>query len=84
VFGGDSQYYYLGRYDAAQGDVLKGEARVIHYNGPVSTAFGTDAKDFKVIIEGRRTGIMISGHMYPPENPVRKLAITFTRRESLA
>ena len=54
VFGGDSQYFYTGTYQN-HGDQISGEARIRHYHGPLSTAFGTNDKDFMVRLEGTRS-----------------------------
>ena len=81
VTGGDSHYYYFGRY-AEQGNVIKGEARIVHHNGPLSTGFG-NSPDFTVVIEARRNGAVINGSIHKPGNESARLSIRCVRRETL-
>jgi hypothetical protein len=55
IFGGDSQYYYLGTFFASEGSVTA-ELRVTHYHGPPQTAWGDAARDFQVTAQGRWQG----------------------------
>ena len=41
VFGGDSQYYYLGMFAAGSDGAISGDLRIVHYHGERLTAFGT-------------------------------------------
>jgi T3SS negative regulator,GrlR len=50
LYGGDSQYYYVGKYDYAQPTVA--EVRVTHYHGPLATAWGDAAPTFNVVLRG--------------------------------
>jgi hypothetical protein len=81
VMGGDSHYYYFGRY-AEQENLIKGEARIVHYNGPLATGFG-NSPDFTVVIECRRNGAVITGSIHKPGNESAKLPIRCVRREML-
>lgn len=81
VFGGDSHYYYFGRY-VEEGSRLRGEARIVHYNGPLGTGFG-NSRDFTVVLECRRNGGLINGHIHKPGNEAAKLSIRCVRREAL-
>lgn len=52
IFGGDSQYYYLGTFNASGGSVTA-ELRVTHYHGPPGTAWGDAATDLQVHAKAR-------------------------------
>ncbi len=86
VFGGDSEYYYLGTFNASlSGSTTKfsAEVRVKHYHGAATTAFGDSATDFTVKLEGEQVGEVIEGEIYRPENPQKTLMIRMTRRAEL-
>ena len=51
IFGGDSQYYYIGEYEASNGRI-QGTVSVNHYSGPPATIFGTAETQFSITIEG--------------------------------
>ena len=65
LFGGDSQYYYLGTY-AITGETLQGELQVRHYHGEEITAFRVRTKGFEghvqaqVASHGKMAGIILS------------------------
>ena len=82
LFGGDAQYYYLGTYQATH-DEINAKARIVHYEGPLHTAFGDDATDFTVELHGKREGDVINGQMYRTNNPQNVLPIRLTRRANL-
>jgi hypothetical protein len=82
VFGGDSQYYYLGGFSATD-DEIKGDAQITHYQGPVSTAFGDNAQTFKVSLQGKRSGDTIDGFMWRPEAPAMRIPVKLVRRALL-
>lgn len=82
VFGGDSQYYYLGRYEAKDGTIT-GEATITHFNGPINTAWGTADKQFKVAFDGQIGENVIDGFMWPPQAPQMKLPIKMVRMAEL-
>jgi hypothetical protein len=81
VIGGDSHYYYVGKYQE-RGPLVEGEARIVHYNGPLSTGFG-NSPDFTVVLKGRRNGSLITGSIHKPGNEVAKLGIRCIRRETI-
>ncbi|HXQ52562.1 MAG TPA: GrlR family regulatory protein [Stellaceae bacterium] len=81
VFGGDSHYYYVGRY-RERGTAIEGEARIVHYSGPLATGFGS-SPDFTVLLEGRHNGEVITGHIHKPGSETAKLAIRCVRREAI-
>lgn len=82
VYGGDSQYYYVGVYKVA-GDGIEASLSVNHYHGPVSTAWGTNEKRFSVSLQGKREGGTITGVMFRPEHPQKMQPVRLTLRENL-
>jgi hypothetical protein len=82
LVGGDSHYYYFGRYDET-GAQVKGEARIIHHSGPSATGFG-DSPDFVVVLSGRITGDVINGQIHKPGNEGARLLLRCVRRQNLA
>ena len=83
VFGGDSQFFYLGTVEVNGVDVTA-KITVTHFNGPGMTAFGVNTTEpFDVEIHGRRDGNMISGEMWRSEQPTERLKIMFRRLADL-
>jgi hypothetical protein len=78
LLGGDSHYYYEGRC-AEKESMLTGEARIIHHSGPLAAGFG-GSPDFVVMLEGRRAGDVISGHIFKPGTEQAKLKLRCVRR----
>ena len=86
VFGGDSEYYYLGTFNASLSNSatkFTAEVRAVHYRGEARTAFGDSATDFTVKLEGEQVGEVIEGKMYRTDNPQNALRIRMTRRAAL-
>jgi hypothetical protein len=81
LFGGDSHYYYFGRF-AEDKNLIRGEARIVHFSGPLATGFG-NSPDFTIVIEGRRAGDVITGNIHKPGNETAKLSLRCVRRETL-
>ncbi|MGH8057627.1 MAG: hypothetical protein ACREOH_10405 [Candidatus Entotheonellia bacterium] len=52
ILGGDSGYYYTGKYSIS-GDTLSGDLRATHYYGPGVTAFGDSASMFTIELTGK-------------------------------
>ena len=50
VYGGDSHYYYVGKY--SYGQPIVAEVRVTHYHGQPGTAWGDAATSFNVVLRG--------------------------------
>lgn len=63
VLGGDSSYYYVGRYSAS-GSSIKARLTVMHYSGPMSNVFGP-LREIQLEIDGAFSGdlIMARGHI---------------------
>lgn len=51
IFGGDGQYYYVGHYTVDANKRISASMRATHYNGPISTAFGTNERVFELNID---------------------------------
>ena len=86
VFGGDSEYYYLGTFNASLSDSatkFTAEVRVKHYHGEARDAFGGNETDFTVKLEGEQVGEVIEGKMYKTGKPQNTLRIRMTRRADL-
>lgn len=82
VYGGDSQYYYLGTYKMA-GEEIEATLSVTHYFGEVSTAWATSEKKFTVALRGKRENNVIAGVMFRPEFPQAMRPVRLTLRENL-
>lgn len=52
IRGGDSGYYYVGRYTLS-GETVSGDVQAEHYHGPSVTAFGDQATKFSLTIAGK-------------------------------
>jgi hypothetical protein len=63
VYGGDSDYYYVGKYDVKDG-IMKGRVDVTNHTGHPNALFG-DAKEFSLDFEGRADSkeINLKGHL---------------------
>lgn len=81
IFGGDSQYYYVGAYRQKDG-VLSAELEVTHYAGEPSSVFGP-AKKFHLKVSGKpaQPTMEVRGHVV--ENPNLQIYIRLTRRADL-
>lgn len=75
VFGGDSQFYYLGKYSVS-GAAVQAEIRVTHYHGPTGTAFGDTAASFDVKLDGKLSGGVVDGTMTRPGLGSRRFRMT--------
>ena len=83
VFGGDSQFFYVGTVEIDREDI-HAKVKVTHFNGPGTTAFGFNMTEpFDVEIKGRRTGDVIEGEMWPTVHPGMRLKISFDRLADL-
>ena len=50
IFGGDSQYYYVGNYEVSNG-CISGDLEVTHFAGATESIFGSAVK-FSLHVEG--------------------------------
>lgn len=80
IFGGDSQFYYLGTYNLA-GSTVTGQVRSRHYHGERNTAWGDNADIVDLTVQGALTGDVITGQVtrlgFPP------LRFQMTKRSDL-
>ena len=81
LFGGDSQYYYLGTCEV-KNEVLEADIEVTHFAGQGFSLFG-GLKKFHLKAEGKikEPKMEISGYL--KENPDLKIYIQLTRRAEL-
>lgn len=83
IFGGDSQFYYIGEYQVS-GEKITADVKVTHFNGPGITAFGEQVTgSFQVQVEGRREDDVINGQMKIIGRPNETLPISLKRLEAL-
>ena len=83
VFGGDSQFFYLGSVKVT-GTRVTAKITVTHFNGPGMTAFGVNRTEpFDVEVDGSRDGNTISGEMWTSDQPKVRLKIMFQRLADL-
>lgn len=81
VFGGDSQYYYLGTFRIV-GGVIHAELEINHYAGSPSSVFGPLQK-FNIKLQGEPTDpvMVLRGHLV--QNPALQIYIRLTKRADL-
>ena len=82
IFGGDSAYYYLGTFEL-DGDRFTADVRVVHYSGDPTTTFGTTETDFKIQLEGQRSGDTIQAEMWRVAAPNLRLPTILERKADL-
>jgi hypothetical protein len=85
LFGGDGQYYYVGRLSLSphDGTSLSGHLKVVHYHGERTTAFGDAGPVFNLEIQATMLSpTAISGVLKRPGFPT--LAFRLVRREELS
>lgn len=83
IFGGDSQYFYLGSYEVEK-DRITAAVTITHFNGEGWSAFGGPLKgSMKLRLEGRRQGNEVRGHMWPEHHPGVKLPAMLQRLADL-
>lgn len=83
LFGGDSCFYYEGRYEVINGDELHAIVRVRHYAGPRDTIFGDKADIYTVSIRGKHSAGKISCSFSRDDMPGVVKKADIARRENL-
>ena len=72
IFGGDSVMAYVGTYDVDR-EVIRARVRSWTWNfdiGDVENVFGMEgAIDYFALLEGKRDGNVITGHIAPENHP---------------
>jgi hypothetical protein len=82
IFGGDSQYYFVGSFKLRGEGEFTGRLKVVHYHGDRRTAFGDAGPIFEVDVQGKLvTPDTIAGVMSRPG--FGALAFRLNRREAL-
>jgi hypothetical protein len=82
LFGGDALYYYLGNY-TTNGQTVSATAKIVHFNGPVLNAFGTQQREYEIVVEGTLDRDTITATMHQTTNPGRRIPIIFERKANL-
>ena len=83
IFGGDSCFYYVGKYDISDYR-LTAQVKVTHFNGPNETAFGTsESGPYEIQFEGVLLNDSVVGEMWKSDQPNHPVPITLTRLENL-
>ena len=81
AFGGDSQYFYIGKYELVH-DTLKAEAKVTHYFGTPNSVFGA-LKEFTLKLEGKFAEHTFDLQGYLVEQPDNRIVVRLTKRADL-
>jgi hypothetical protein len=81
AFGGDAQYFYIGRYKIVDG-ILKAEAKVTHYANLPNSIFGP-LKEFNLRLEGKIAEPTFDLKGYLVERPEMKIIARLTKRADL-
>lgn len=82
IFGGDSHFYYEGRYELVE-DHLRGEIRALHYQGKSLSPFGDETSLYTMTLAGIRAGSILEGQCTRPDLPSHPLSFQLTRRAHL-
>jgi hypothetical protein len=82
IYGGDAQYYYVGKGAADSQGNVSGYVDVFHYSGHPSSVFGWGSQ-FRVNLSGRvQAPVMdLQGHL--DGNPSQRMVMRCTRRAEL-
>lgn len=83
LFGGDSYYYYTGRYEIDEEGVAKAIATIKHYAGVCCDIFGGTDREYGVSITGRINGSEMDCEFSKLGRPLNKANIRLHRREYL-
>src|SRR6266498_2240752 len=73
AFGGDSQYYYIGKFKVVH-DTIHAEITATHYFGQPNSIFG-NLKTFTVNVSGKYAEHTFELHGHLVENPNLKIGI---------
>ena len=82
AFGGDGQYYYIGKFKALPGQIIEAEITATHYAGSRSSVFG-DKEQFTVKLTGKYSETTANLEGYLTDNPHQKIKMILTRRALL-
>ncbi len=82
IFGGDSQYYYIGSAHVGKDGILHADLEVTHYAGNPYTVFG-QANQIHLKLEGKVQEPVMELLGYPLEDPNQKILVRCTKRTPL-
>lgn len=82
LYGGDSQYFYVGLYDVKDGNV-SAMVQVSSFVPAPETVFGTKERQFSIQLTGTLRDKQISGIAIRPDNPALRIRATLTKRSEL-
>ena len=81
VFGGDSQYYYLGTY-VVQNGIIEGSVKVTHFANEPYSIFGEE-KEFYLSIKGKISNQVFETQGYRVDKPDLRIGVRFTKQAEL-
>jgi hypothetical protein len=81
-YGGDSFYYYTGRYEVKDGK-FAAEGNVVMHTPGIMTIFGSGAPAQDIVISGTHSGLKISGSLRQKATPIPTFAVELEFREKL-
>ena len=81
LFGGDSQYYYVGNYQVKDSKV-SATISVNHYSGAPNSVFGARER-FSIVVSGDIEDRVMEIYGHLEEEPEMEIAIRLTRRAEL-
>jgi hypothetical protein len=82
IFGGDSGYYYVGRY-TIRDNQIDATVRVVKHNPNFANVFGDTAQSFDARLQGSVTDGVMNGHIERLDRPGTRLPVRLTRKENL-
>jgi hypothetical protein len=77
MLGGDSGYYYVGKY-AIDGAAITAEIDVVKHDPLWINAFGDSARELKIRLTGAVTGKTIAGYIERVDKPEIRLPVKLT------
>ena len=83
LFGGDSAYFYTGKYSITpDGKIITAEATITHYFGEPQSIFG-DLEKYTVVITGEITTPEFIAEGYLKEDPRQRVFVKLVKRSEL-
>lgn len=82
IFGGDSSYYYIGRY-TIKDNHFEAKARIVKYNQNLPNVFGDNSPSFNINIQGQVNNGVLQGMMERLDKPGVRLPLRLTWKEDL-
>jgi hypothetical protein len=81
ALGGDSRYFYKGKY-AVKGNRIKAMVRVTHFADEPYSIFG-ELAEFDLCIQGEISEPTFCGYGFRPDDPEKRISLRFTKRAVL-